>query len=430
MDVLSYIRRVAHTRGVSADGLLYTVLAWVSAIVPHQCRLDTGMVSNKGASLNLFVARVGDSGGGKSASADDLARELVRPDAYLIDMGEAEALPLGTGEGLIQHYMDKVDTGEKYSNGKPVYKHQQVRHNGFFVADEGEAFDKLVQRSGSTIGATTRSAWYGTLIGNQNADPDKRRILPSGSYALGMAIGWQPDTIEPLLADEAKGTPQRFTYAWVQDPNLPDEQPEVQEPIIPRALKVKAESGLIALDPAIKAEWWKWHTAKSKRSIQVARLNAHAYLTRGKIATNLTLLDQRDYVTAKDWQLAGVIWETSCCVRDWIIKQSTARKNLESEARDERIIAREGRAEAERLTTQPRVERIARNLARYVHADGDRTTAAATRRLDSKDYAYATHAWEHAAAGGWVILGDPLPRGKNNRAVSPGSSQPADEEPS
>jgi hypothetical protein len=117
MDTLSYIRRVAHTRGVSADGLLYTVLAWVSAISPYECRLDTGMVSHKGASLNLFVARVGDSGGGKTASADVLARELVRPDIYLIDIGEEEALPLGTGEGLVEHYMDKVDIGQKYSNG-------------------------------------------------------------------------------------------------------------------------------------------------------------------------------------------------------------------------------------------------------------------------------------------------------------------------
>jgi hypothetical protein len=241
-----------------------------------------------------------------------------------------------------------------------------------------------------------------------------------------MAIGWQPDTIEPLLADGAKGTTQRFIYAWVHHPNLPDERPEVQEPIIPRALK--AEPGLIDLDPAIKDQWWKWQTAKNKRKIQVPRLDAHAYLTRGKIAANLTLLDQRDYVTAKDWELAGVIWETSCCVRDWLIKQSTARKNQESEARDERIIAREGRAEAERLTTQPRVERIARNLTKRVHMDGDRTTASAERHIDGNDRKYAAAAWEHANRSGWVVLGERLPRGKNNYEVSPGPSQPAEGE--
>jgi hypothetical protein len=72
------------------------------------------------------------------------------------------------------------------------------------------------------------------------------------------------------------------------------------------------------------------------------------------------------------------------------------------------------------------VERIARSLAGHVHIDGDRTTAAATRRLDSKDRDYAGPAWEHAAAERWVILGDPLPRGKDNRAVKVGVSQPAD----
>jgi hypothetical protein len=51
-------------------------------------------------------------------------------------------------------------------------------------------------------------------------------------------------------------------------------------------------------------------------------------------------------VTAEDRTRAGVVWETSCRVRDWLVKQSTVRKRQEIEARDERIIAREGRAEA------------------------------------------------------------------------------------
>lgn len=100
-EFLRYLRRLAHTRGISADGLLFTLLAWTSAIVPHTCRLDTGMVSDDGASLNLFAARTGSSGAGKSASSASTVRKLLRPHGTLMeemDLGkESEEQPLGSG---------------------------------------------------------------------------------------------------------------------------------------------------------------------------------------------------------------------------------------------------------------------------------------------------------------------------------------------
>lgn len=319
--------------------------------------------------------------------------------------------------------MDKVDTGQKHNNGKPIMERRQVRYNGFFTADEGEAFNQLKSRNGSTLGATVRSMWYGATAGNANADPDKRRILNEGSYSLGMAIGWQPDTIEPLLNDAATGTPQRFIYCWADDPNIPDER-QTPEPIISRELKT--DVGLISMDADIKDEWWRWQRSKSKGAISVPRLDSHAYLTIGKIAANLTLVHQQHHVSAEYWALAEQVWRVSCRVRNWLVMAAAARQGQIANARDERIINRGTRLEAERLQVVPKVERIARSLAGHVHTDGDRTTASAVRRLDSKDRDYAGPAWEHAAAVGWVVLGDPLPRGKDNRAVKPGRSQPTD----
>ena len=52
-------------------------------------------------------------------------------------------------------------------------------------------------------------------------DDESTREVHSGEYSIGIAVGFQPGTIGPLLDEGAVGTPQRFGYMSATDPSIP-----------------------------------------------------------------------------------------------------------------------------------------------------------------------------------------------------------------
>jgi hypothetical protein len=422
-QVLQAIRSYAHSRGAAADPVLYAVLARLSAMTPRECRLDTGIGRGIGASLNLFVAAVGPSGGGKSSSAG-VSKDLFRAPFALAFRDD---LPIGSGEGLIEAYMGWVfiddPSGAVTAQGDPkqVKVKTQVVTNAFFVADEGEVFTKMQERSGATIGPIIRSAWYGQTIGQQNADQDRRRVLAEGSYAMGMLVGFQPETVLPLLNDEAAGTPQRFVSCWTVDPTVPKTQNPFTGPVSPEEFRVSP--AMMSLAEAVRAEIWDHHISRVAGDLAVPRLDAHANLTKAKLAALLTLLEKRYNVTEDDWRLAGIMWETSSRVRDELLRlgQLTVAREKASRTRD--YVEREGMAEGARQQVRDasaKVVRLARLVGRYVHdpKKPSRTVADATRRLRSKDRHLATDAIDYAASAGWVI--------HDGASLEPGESMPSE----
>jgi SAM-dependent methyltransferase len=423
-ESLREIREYAHSRGASADAVLYANLARISGMVPHQCRLETGIGSPLGAALGLFVAAVGPPGSGKSKSAS-VAKGVHLPS--ILDF--ADGLPLGSGEGIVEAFMgwEERPTGEVYKTktgdhekGDPRTKltRCQVRHNAFIEADEGEAFNKLGSREGSTLGSTLRTAWYGGTVGNQNADPNRRRILPEGSYALGLFIGFQPDTVLPLLRDDAAGTPQRFVYCWTIDPTRPL---DVRSGLLPRQFVVRAEKLFLA--PSIATEVKQYDYGCGNGTITVPRLDAHRNLTKLKLAALLALLEWRSVVDEEDWRLAGVMWDTSCKVRDHALAAGQVAEAHGRFTRNQHYAEREGMAEVARQRVRDAsssVARVARLIAKHVHnpADPARTIGEVNRRLKSDSgRPYLTEALHCAEGEGWIeVDGD---------QVTPGLSKPA-----
>ncbi len=58
-------------------------------------------------------------------------------------------------------------------------------------------------------------AWSGQQLGFENAPAEhKRSQVPQGSYRYVVIVGFQVETVGPLLEDAGGGTPQRFT--WLQ----------------------------------------------------------------------------------------------------------------------------------------------------------------------------------------------------------------------
>lgn len=436
--VLKHIRDAAHARLVSADVAFYTVLARLSALWPHQVRLDSGVRSP--AAANVFVAVVGPSGAGKTSGvgvADDL---LARP-PWLDAAGFADGLPLGTGEGIAESYMGSKAVPKLDTNGQKVLDKDnavkstpvraQVRHNAFFYADEGEALAKLVERNGSTVGETLRRAWVGGTIGQANGRTETTRIIEKGQYSLGMIIGFQLDTSQHLLADVGPGTPQRFLWAWALDPSIPDARVSHPGPLLdvwpPAAPTRPAEGWSDFMNPAtdvdlrrvtfpaeVLAELWTEARMTGRGELILPDYDAHRPLHLVKVATLLAQLEGRRDVNSEDWTLAKLVWKSSCSVRDYLLAHggSTRKKARETQ----RGLQSEDAADAERarlgvIDTDrgEQVHRVAVQLARRLRDGNEALTRSQTTQLiagrDRK--LYAADAIEHAVAQQWLIVIDP-----------------------
>jgi hypothetical protein len=418
---LSHIRTAAHARCCSGDVALYAVLTRLSGMISHWIRADTGIGSR--ASLNLFTAIVGPSGAGKS-TGKEVADSLLQ-----LPLGRdfRDGMPLGSGEGIAEVFMGEAEelTGEVHQSGSkrgmPVTRtvRKQVRHNAFFYADEGEVLTKLGSRTAATLGETLRRAAGGETLGQTNADSLKSRYIPAGSYSLGLAVGFQPETALPLLEDAHTGTPQRFLWCSATDPSIPEDPPEWPG-VIDGGPQHKEPKGPldITFPPEIKAELRRGRLAKARGDVEVHQLDAHEPLTRVKLSSLLALLDGREYVNAEDWTLSLTMWETSCALRNQLVERAKRAQAEETEQRTRARVEQETRVHAAKQTADRTVERVARNIAKKVHAaSGGLTLAEANRALASRDRSFFSTALEYAGAKGWIEEADDR--------LQPGGSVPA-----
>jgi hypothetical protein len=401
---LELIRQAAHSRGRSADLVLGALLARLSAMVSHKLRFDTGLGVG---SLNLFVAGVGPSGVGKSTAAK-LARELIDTPWHLmpddpLSMGVElfrDGLPIGSGEGLAESFMGSAPTNDRKTTKKG---RRQIRHNAFIYVDEGEALTKLIERAGSTIGPALRSAWNGEALGQANAADDRTRIIPAGSYSLGLLIGFQRSTAIPLLADVGPGTPQRFLWCSAIDPNVPTEPPDIPPRLHVVFTDSRAEpiEGTITAAKEIRDELWQRNLARVHGQITDDDLDSHTPLMRSKLAALLAVLDGRTSITTEDWSLSQILWETSCAVRDGLVAHARDEEARKHEARTQAGVERREREAAAVGQVPAKLARIANLLVSHItDNDGPLTDGAARKNLASRDRQLYETAIEHAISSG------------------------------
>ncbi|SCL17708.1 Bifunctional DNA primase/polymerase, N-terminal [Micromonospora nigra] len=429
---LGKIRDAAYHVGYSADAVLGAVLARGSAMAHHKLVFDFG----RGAgSLNLFVNLLGPSGFGKT-KAVEVAQELILPPSFLAHVnGEVDqerfkdSVGLGTGEGMSEVFMGVIDreTGEIHRSGpnkgdpKTEKVRAQVRHNAFFYIDEGETLSKMMrERQGAIIAPTIRTAWVGGTLGQTNAREETTRLIPKRSYSLGMVIGYQPDVAQDLLADSGPGTPQRFLWLSAVDPHVTDEAPDLPAPFrLPLCDGNRQPvTGTITCYPDLRAQLRREHLAKVRGEAIVAELDAHASLMKCKVAALLAILDDRKHVTEDDWALAGVVWETSCAIRDRLIEFGKQKAAQDHEQRTAVYVDREVRAHAAKREADSNVERIARWIGRRIHEGGSATKGATRKAAAGRDKPLFEPALLHAVQQGWVVVAD------DDRELMPGDARP------
>lgn len=422
------IRQAAHSRAKSADVVFYGVLVRLAALAPHDVfgRLETGVGSG---SLNLFTAIVGPSGAGKSSGLQ-IAEEILPAD-------DLERVPLGSGEGLAEAYMGMVSVDDptgamnKDGSARKVRQKAQVRHNVIVAADEGASLNKMLERTGSTVGEALRSAWSGETIGQKNGREETTRIVHGKSYSLGLMIGYQVETVLPLLDDVAAGTPQRFLYGWASDPTIPRRDERVDWPgaklspfpadVATTDLPADHASPALFTQPAgrnvtpvtyaqaIRDELYDEQRDKAAGELVVEAYRSQHSMLKVKVATALALLDggRRD-VGTEDWRLAQIVLDTSDAVRAYLRNEAAiasreakaAHAAFEGELERHREHARHTVAAAQ---ADDAVRRVALRLAARIRESGEVVKRATARKwLASRDRAVYDEAVEFAAGMAWI----------------------------
>lgn len=312
-----HIRDAAHARRVAPDALLGAVLARTAASIPPNVMLDLPLRSG----LNFFTALIGESGDGKS-KANRVACEL------LPDVCENDELPIGSGEGLIDVYMELVDEITDGSS-KPRRVKRQRHDRAYFYFDEGEILLRHKKRQDTTIEQNLRTAWVGGPIGTTNADSEKRRRLEANSYRLALTMGLQPMYAGQLLVDHEGGTPQRFLYVSAVDAYMPETRLTWRGTLdLPTGYPL-----LISVDPQIIRlidENTVRHNRGTKRRDQ---LDTHADLMTVKMAALIAHLDGVHHVSLDYWNSANLVYDNSRQLRQTLQQRAKIEKRAHLDER-------------------------------------------------------------------------------------------------
>ena len=306
-ESLRRVRQAAFARQVSPDSVLAVVLCRVAASLPP------GIVLPDGGTLDFIAALVGESGTGKSKSMD-VAKDL------LPDIGtDYDGVPIGSGEGIASAYVGKVDD----SGTNPP-----LRTSALFYVDEGSQLLTVSKREGSITADTMRSGWSGQTFGTLNASADRKRVVKRGTYRFALAVGLQPVYAADLLTGKDAGDPQRYLFAGVTHPDIPDDVPPFPDPIRLPLTGLPEVSDTVQVDANVMKGIRKRRAAVSRGEVKPDPLDSHRDLLTLKVAALLShLTDESGDVTADLWELATYVVDNGRNVRDYVVTQSTSERD-------------------------------------------------------------------------------------------------------
>lgn len=386
---LTHIHTFARSRMVSPYALLSVALVRVASNVPPWVTIPA-IIGGKG-SLNLFCTLVGPSGAGKSAvcAASDEMMPWADPWSHI-----------GSGEGLVHTYAARVQADDPDSPGKKRYILEQHTYRATGIVDEIDTLTALGSRQGATLLPTLRTAWSGGSFGFGYADPSKRLALKAHSYRLGLVVGAQPTRCEALFDEADAGTPQRFIWAPLIDPEAPDDLPQNPGVLTVPTSWANGGYGTQMEVPQVLVDAVTSARRVALRTGDTRGLDGHALLNRVKVSAAVALMEGRTEITEDDWRLAGRIQAVSDNTRTWVQNvisqqhETDAEKRAKGRAREAVVV--------DRTVTDARIGRIAKVIARAVTRDGEITVGVAKNRVAKRDRDDVDAALEFAMAAGWV----------------------------
>jgi hypothetical protein len=299
-------------------------------------------------------------------------------------------LSLGSGEGLVEAYMELVE--ETDGGGKTKKVKRQVHRGALFTLDEGQALGEIASRKGSTLLPVLRTAWSGGDPGQANASVETRRSLRPNSYAVGLISAWQNRAATALLADSDGGTPQRFVWLPTTDlgstykgrPDWPGVIPWTPPPMIEVGGIMQPHP--LGIDDEIADEIGEARAAVLRCEVEENPLDAHRRLNKLKVAGVLAVLDGRHHINVDDWRIAEHIMSISDSRRDWVLSENRRQDQERASAEIARAIMKDASLEksavdralrsaaraAWRATDKASPEPVTKTTIRYAIASRDR----------------------------------------------------------
>lgn len=299
---LTHIRDYAQSRAVGPWGVFGSVLARAICAVPPNVTLPP--IVGGAMSLNIFVGFVGPSGLGKGA-ADAAGREAVR---FLYGGRESlpVELPAGSGEGIARSFR-QADAGPEDDAPDTIILH----------AAEVDSIIAIGSRQGATFDPESRKLYSGEALGFTNAQKHTRTRVAAHSYRAALIVGIQPARSAALFRGADGGSPQRYVWMPVGDPDAPDEPPRTPprlHVVIPCPSKVH-----VPVPESVRGEILH-HRRAMLRGEAADPLNGHRLLSKLKVATGLAILDGNNRevleVTEEDWALSETVMRVSDATRE------------------------------------------------------------------------------------------------------------------
>lgn len=344
--LLRNLRDAARSSLVSPEAVLATTLVDVTSATEPGLQLPP--IIGGYASLNMFAALVGPSGVGKGSSASTARRILTINNVGGFDC-RAPIYPDGTGEGIVRIFAG--DGSDSDENEPPPTR-------AIIDIPEIDSLGAKASRQGATIMPTLRSAYMGEQLGSQTSEKARRTRIAPHTYRMGLIAGVQPLRAGIILDDADGGTPQRFLWAPVNDPQADRNAAgtwkshiTVKLPSVPSTGAVM-EVAKVAADAIIDAR-----IATITGPLERRSLDGHALLTRLKVAAALALLDGRLDVSSDDWELSSFVMAMSDWTRNDVIR---IRENEAQKQRDQRAT---DRGQDYETTNEARLKTRARNHA-------------------------------------------------------------------
>lgn len=374
---LSQIRQMARARRTSPDAVLHALLARVAAMADPTVRAASGI--HPPATLCWYCGLFGPPGSGKG-NAEGTAEELAPfPDTDLAH------IDISTGQGIIASYLELQSDPEDDKGKKKILV--QCTSRGYALATEGSVLDAMAQMSvGATLNGVLCKAWMSERQGTSNADLERRRALPKGSYTLSMSLGVQEEPAARLLEMGSIGLPQRLAWAHSRlSRDTPRERPAETGPVtvttqhgedVPVTTWVSTLRNVTIRVPARVTQ------ELDDLALEIAfgrgeefPLDTHEPLWRLKCAALLALLHGRTAVTDADWDLAAGMWRVSTKVRDSV--QEAARRRLRAQREARVAEAVQTAVESQSAVyeamhgTHPTVVNVAKRAYRYLTRRGE-----------------------------------------------------------
>lgn len=315
-EMLSKIEKLAKGSNTSPWAVLGHSLAMTSADTHHNVLTDPDL-RGSGASLNFFLASVGNSGDGKG--------EAYRVGRKAMNLDSLNVQDVGSGEALLKLISD-AQALEEDTESEQEGKTFTAKSSVFVRSDEITDFATKANRSGSTIFPRLLSIFMGAELSNNTVGGKANVSIADGSYRCVFDVDVQPRNAGALLEHQQSGLPQRFV--WVSASSDKSKRLSWRER---RELNnVVSELGwtnpfpefvptttYVMLPDSAKDELDQLEAERAKRIDDYTEdHDGHLSLVRIKVASLLAILHGQKFVSEDIWKLSAEVMRHSAKTLD------------------------------------------------------------------------------------------------------------------